>query len=78
MSALRIPSKEWIERAIYLATLLALAAALVFAPDAAANTTDYDTDDDNLIEISNLAQLNAMRWDLDGEGTSDYESQNDA
>ncbi len=29
---------------------------------------DYDTDDDNLIEISNLAQLNAMRWDLDGDG----------
>ena len=29
---------------------------------------DYDTDDDGLIEVSNLAQLNAMRWDLDGDG----------
>ena len=32
--------------------------------------TDYDTDDDGLIEISNHAQLNAMRWDLDGNGSS--------
>ncbi len=32
--------------------------------------TDYDTDDDGLIEISNLAQLNAIRLDLDGDGLS--------
>ena len=30
--------------------------------------TDYDQDDNGLIEVSNLAQLNAMRWDLDGDG----------
>ena len=30
--------------------------------------TDYDTDEDGLIEISTLAQLNAVRWDLDGNG----------
>ena len=30
--------------------------------------TDYDADEDGLIEISNLAQLNALRWDLDGNG----------
>ncbi len=29
---------------------------------------DYDSDEDGLIEIKNLAQLNAMRWDLDGDG----------
>ena len=28
----------------------------------------YDTDGDGLIEIDNLAQLNAVRWDLDGNG----------
>ncbi|MDE0196495.1 MAG: hypothetical protein OXP08_13190, partial [bacterium] len=33
-------------------------------------TVDYDTDDDNLIEVSNLEQLNAVRWDLDGNGIS--------
>ena len=32
--------------------------------------TDYDTDDDGLIEISGHAQLNAIRWDLDGNGSS--------
>ncbi len=31
---------------------------------------DYDADDDGLIEVSNLAQLNAMRWDLDGDGST--------
>ena len=31
-------------------------------------TVDYDTDDDGLIEISNLAQLDAVRHDLTGYG----------
>ncbi len=38
-------------------------------------TTDYDADDDGLIEISNLGQLDSMRHDLDGDGvtaSSDY------
>ena len=30
--------------------------------------TDYDTDDNGLIEVSNLAQLNAIRMDPDGDG----------
>ena len=37
----------------------------------AQSTVDYDTDDNSLIEVANLAQLNAMRWDLDGDGSSD-------
>ncbi len=39
---------------------------------------DYDADDDGLIEISNLAQLNAIRWDLDGDGQPDQEAFADA
>ena len=31
----------------------------------------YDSDSDGLIEISNLAQLNAIRWDQDGDGAVD-------
>ena len=31
---------------------------------------DLDDDDDGLIPVSNLAQLNAIRWDLDGDGSS--------
>ena len=34
-----------------------------------ATKTDYDTDEDGLIEISTIAQLNAVRWDEDGDGT---------
>ena len=32
---------------------------------------EYDTDDDGLIEIEWLGQLNAARWDLDGDGVVD-------
>ena len=32
---------------------------------------DYDDDDDGLIEIADLSQLHAMRWDLDGNGEVD-------
>ena len=31
--------------------------------------TDYDTDDDGLIDIDSPARLNAVRYDLDGNGT---------
>ena len=30
---------------------------------------DYDWDGDGLIEVNNLAKLNAIRWDLDGDGS---------
>ena len=33
--------------------------------------TNYDPDGDGLIAITTLAQLNAMRWDLDGDGAID-------
>ena len=32
---------------------------------------DYDGDDDGLIEVSDLAQLDAIRWDRDGNGVVD-------
>ncbi len=32
---------------------------------------DYDSDDDRLIEVSNLSQLNAVRWDLNGDGVTE-------
>ena len=41
-------------------------------PTARAQTTvDYDGDDDGLIEVATVAQLNAIRWDLNGDGTVD-------
>ena len=44
-------------------------ALLLAAPPAGAQTTnDYDTDDDRLIEVDSLAKLNAIRYDLNGDG----------
>ena len=34
----------------------------------ASDVVDYDSDGDGLLEIRTLAQLNAVRWDLDGDG----------
>ena len=36
----------------------------------AVSAADYDLDGDGLIEITTLAQLHALRWDLDGDGSS--------
>ena len=38
--------------------------------DEAKAGTDYDVDNDGLIEIDSLAKLNAVRWDLDGNGSA--------
>ena len=35
----------------------------------AATPTDYDADGDGLIEVGSLAQLDAIRYDLDGDGS---------
>ena len=53
--------------------VLALGALLLFSAGPVwAQAVDYDTDGDNLIEVSNLAQLNAIRHDLDGNGDSTH------
>ncbi len=55
----------------------ALAAAGLLVPVSAGPVSaqtpavDYDVDDDGLIEVSSLAHLNAIRWDLDGDGAAD-------
>ena len=37
----------------------------------AQSVIDYDSDDDGLIGVTTEAQLNAIRWDLDGSGVVD-------
>lgn len=56
---------------ILLAAAMLLLLLAVAQPAAAAESIDYDTDDDGLIEIRNLAQLDAVRWDLNGDGQPD-------
>ena len=62
--------------------LLLLAALALFGgpgdSDASSHWIDYDTNDNNLIDVKTLDQLNAIRHDLDGDGdpasggTADY------
>ena len=59
--------------ALLLATLAVVAGGMLGAPhagEASSHWTDYDTDDDGLIDITTLAQLDAIRHDLDGDGFS--------
>ena len=60
----------WASSAIVVAAGL-LAPVWVSPAAAQTPTVDYDLDDDGLIEVSSLAHLNAIRWDLDGDGTAD-------
>ena len=48
-----------------------LSAAQSFSVTVALGTRDYDVDDDNLIDVGNLAQLDAVRYDLNGDGMVD-------
>ena len=57
-----------IRKASRLAALAATAMLLPVTPAEAQTITDYDTDDDGLIEVANLAQLDAIRYDMDGNG----------
>ena len=59
-------------RLLALALFCAGVAALLALRGVAAQTpTDYDTDNDGLIEVDSLAKLNAIRWDLNGDGVVD-------
>lgn len=48
-----------------------LSAALDFSVSVSVGNRDYDTDNDNLIDVRNLAQLDAIRYDLNGNGVVD-------
>ena len=48
-----------------------LIAVLTFGVTVTVGNRDYDSDDDGLIDVGNLAQLNAMRYDLNGDGSTD-------
>ncbi len=56
----------------FIAMTLVIAGVMGLIHPAQAQTTsstDYDADDDGLIEVSSLAQLDAIRYDLDGDGS---------
>ena len=49
----------------------AAAAPTRFSASSNAAANDYDSDNDGLIEVDSLSRLNAIRWDLDGNGVAD-------
>ncbi len=52
--------------------MLTLIALLSLSASAAAqSTTDYDSDDDGYIDVKTHQQLNAIRYDVDGNGAQD-------
>ncbi len=58
--------------------MLTLAALLSLSATAAAqSTTDYDSDDDGYIDVKTHQQLNAIRYDLNGNGKQDSVSASD-
>ena len=65
---------------VSLLLLAVLALALLGgAGDASAQgPTDYDTNNNGLIDVTTLAQLNAIRYDLDGSGAADSATDNTA
>ena len=72
-TALRASTLSALGFLIALAVLLPNAAAEAQTSPASTATatatpTDYDSDNDGLIDINNLAQLNAVRYDLNGDG----------
>ncbi len=48
-----------------------LSAVELFSVTVTAGNRDYDADNDGLIDVGNLAQLDAMRYDLNGDGLVD-------
>ena len=48
-----------------------LSAVLTVEVAVTVGNRDYDADDDGLIDVGNLSQLDAVRYDLDGDGLAD-------
>ena len=55
-------------------TMWVVAGRKIFSFNMPSGTVLYDSDGDGLIEIGSLAQLNAVRWDLDGDGAVDNDA----
>ena len=57
--------------------LVVLVLLMASEPVFAQTNVDYDTDDDNYIEVASHAQLNAIRYDLNGDGAQGTVSASD-
>ena len=71
------PRKESDMMSRYTHLLAMVALVFLMASGPAFAQTDYDTDNDNLIDVTTLAQLNAIRYDLNGDGAQGSVSASD-
>ena len=62
---------------LLITVFLLIAAAATYGVVNSQSGREIDTDGDGLIEVSNLEQLDAIRYDLDGDGQADAESGRD-
>ena len=62
---------------ILLVSIVLACGSIMILPQAIA-ATDYDTDDDRLIEIDTPEKLQVVKYDLDGNGTADSVSFQDS
>ena len=69
VSRLRIPKLVRWGAVVAAIGIVLLAAHSLSTPATAQTGIDYDTDNDGLIEVANLNQLNAIRWNLTGDGS---------
>ena len=69
VSRLRIPKLVRWGAVVAAIGIVLLAAHSLNTPATAQTGIDYDTDNDGLIEVANLNQLNAIRWNLTGDGS---------
>ena len=59
-------------RYAHLLALIVLVMLVASGPAFAQSTVDYDLDNDGYIDVANLAQLNAIRHDLNGNGDATH------
>ena len=69
-----MPSRAGTRAALAAAACLLLGALSAAPHPQASIQSDNDTDNDNLIEVTSVAQFIAMQWDLDGDGTPESET----
>ena len=63
-------TREYLRAVVYIIGILIFLIFTIIARAQSLPAIDRDKDNDGLIEISTLEQLNAMRYDLDGDGHS--------
>ena len=69
LESLKRNPMRWLLVAAFAAFAVSAFALLTSFPAAAQTSVDYDKDNDGLIEVDSIQKLDAIRYDLDGDGS---------